>query len=68
MGWRGLIDDLLDGGMLVGLPELQIRSSRGYGLIDAQPDASSEAKRALWAWVLGCAAEAVGEKAGRTQA
>lgn len=56
MGWRGLVDDLLDGGMLVGLHELMLRSTQGYGLIDARPDSPGEAKRALQEWVLECAA------------
>ncbi len=71
MGWRGLIDDLLDAGMLVGLPDLQLGSSRGYGLIDAHPEASGEAKRALQEWVLTCAAQPRDEcegEAGRTRA
>nr|WP_297461437.1 LysR substrate-binding domain-containing protein [uncultured Halomonas sp.] len=55
MGWRGLVDDLLDSGMLIGLDELRLSSRRGYGLIDAQPEATSEAKRALQDWILACA-------------
>lgn len=58
MGWRGLVDDMLDGGMLVGLGDFRLRSRRGYGMIDARPDSSSEAKRILQEWVLSCAAEA----------
>lgn len=58
MGWRGLVDDMLESGMLVGLQELGLRSSRGYGLIDARPNTSGEAKRALQQWVLACAEEA----------
>ncbi|PMR73329.1 choline sulfate utilization transcriptional regulator [Billgrantia endophytica] len=57
MGWRGLVDDMLESGMLVGLQELGLRSSRGYGLIDTRPDTSGEAKRALQEWVLACAEE-----------
>ncbi|PMR70344.1 choline sulfate utilization transcriptional regulator [Halomonas heilongjiangensis] len=71
MGWRGLVDDLLDGGMLVGLHGLALRSPRGYGLIDAQPEASSEAKRALQEWVLAGAAQprdACEGEVGRTRA
>ncbi|MFW3615941.1 hypothetical protein [Billgrantia antri] len=56
MGWRGLVDDLLDGGMLVGLHELMLRSTQGYGLIVARPDSPGEAKRALQEWALECAA------------
>ncbi|PXY00120.1 choline sulfate utilization transcriptional regulator [Halomonas sp. LBP4] len=55
MGWLGLVDDMLESGMLVGLHELGLRSSRGYGLIDARPDSPGEAKRALQEWVLTCA-------------
>ncbi|MCH4562132.1 LysR substrate-binding domain-containing protein [Halomonas sp. EGI 63088] len=55
MGWLGLVDDMLESGMLVGLHELGLRSSRGYGLIDARPDSPGEAKRALQEWVLACA-------------
>jgi putative choline sulfate-utilization transcription factor len=62
MGWRGLVDDLLESGMLVGLQELGLRSSRGYGLIDARPDTSGEAKRALQEWVMACAEESQGNR------
>lgn len=58
MGWRGLVDDLIDSGMLVGLEDLQLTSRRGYGLIDAQPESVSEAKTALKAWISACAREA----------
>lgn len=56
LGWRGLIDPMLESGMLVALPELSVNTSGGYGLIDAQPEANGEAKRALKAWILACAA------------
>ncbi|GGX87980.1 transcriptional regulator [Litchfieldella qijiaojingensis] len=56
MGWHGLVDDMLESGMLVGLHDLRLRSPRGYGLIDARPDSPGEAKQALQEWVLGCAA------------
>ncbi|EPC01478.1 LysR family transcriptional regulator [Litchfieldella anticariensis FP35 = DSM 16096] len=55
MGWRGLIDDMLDSGMLVGLQDLRLCTPRGYGLIDARPDSPGEAKRAFQEWVLACA-------------
>ncbi|TFH86025.1 LysR family transcriptional regulator [Billgrantia azerbaijanica] len=55
MGWRGLVDDMLDNGMLVGLPELGLCTQRGYGLIDGRPEVAGEAKQALQAWVLDCA-------------
>lgn len=57
MGWHGLVDELLEGGMLVGLRDLRLRSARGYGLVDARPDSPGEAKRALQEWVLECAAQ-----------
>ena len=60
MGWRGLLDEQLNNGMLVGLHGLQLCSRRGYGLIDAQPDSSSNAKRALQEWILACASEKEG--------
>lgn len=56
MGWSGLVDDLLDKGMLIGLSDMRLRSARGYGVVDARPDAPGEAKRALWEWILECAA------------
>lgn len=59
MGWRGLVDEAIDSGMLVGLTELALHSAQGYGLIDMQPTAAGEAKATLMAWLL----EAVG--AGR---
>ncbi|WP_104204707.1 choline sulfate utilization transcriptional regulator [Billgrantia saliphila] len=55
MGWRGLVDDMLESGMLVGLHDLRLCSSRGYGVIDARPDSSGEAKRVLQEWVMECA-------------
>ncbi|HET8791198.1 MAG TPA: LysR substrate-binding domain-containing protein [Modicisalibacter sp.] len=58
MGWRGLVDDLIDSGMLIGLHDLQLRSRRGYGLIDAQPESPSAAKKALQEWMLACASQA----------
>lgn len=58
MGWRGLVDEQLDNGMLIGLHDLRLSSRRGYGLIDAQPEATSEAKTALQEWILTCAAQA----------
>ena len=68
MGWHGLIDDLLDSGMLVGLSDLRLGTPRGYGLIDARPDSPGEAKRAFQEWVLACTAAAMGEKADRQKA
>ncbi|WP_445395440.1 hypothetical protein [Zobellella sp. An-6] len=38
MGWKGLVDHLIEGGMLVGLESLSLRTQRGYGLIDVRPD------------------------------
>ncbi|SDL94691.1 putative choline sulfate-utilization transcription factor [Modicisalibacter muralis] len=58
MGWRGLVDDLIDSGMLVGLDDLRLSSRRGYGLIDAQPELPSEAKAALQEWIIDCAGQA----------
>lgn len=57
MGWRGLVDDLLESGILIALDPKPLRSQRGYGLIDTQPDVSSEAKQALQQWILTCAIE-----------
>ncbi|MFC3286093.1 choline sulfate utilization transcriptional regulator [Litchfieldella rifensis] len=65
MGWRGLIDDLLDSGMLVGLADLRLCTPRGYGLIDARPDSPGEAKRAFQEWVLACAEEQPEERGAR---
>lgn len=60
MGWQGLVDDLLSSGMLVGLDDLRLSSRRGYGLIDAQPESPSEAKTALYDWILACALQVEG--------
>ncbi|WP_198650069.1 LysR substrate-binding domain-containing protein [Zobellella maritima] len=57
MGWRGLVDSLLESGILVALDTQPLRSQRGYGLIDAHPEVASEAKQALQQWVLDCAAQ-----------
>ncbi|NHH99829.1 Glycine cleavage system transcriptional activator [Oceanimonas sp. MB9] len=55
MGWRGLVDGLLESGILVALDTQPLHSRRGYGLIDIQPDDNSEAKQALQQWILTCA-------------
>lgn len=67
MGWHGLVDEMLEKEMLVGLHDLRLRSARGYGLVDARPDSPGEAKRALWEWILECAARSPGPdtEAGR---
>lgn len=57
MGWRGLVDGLLESGILVALDPQPFRTQRGYGLIDVQPDIISEAKQALKQWILTCVAQ-----------
>lgn len=52
LGWRGLIDDLLERGMLVGLEALSLGTTSGYGVIDVHPDDWSPAKQAFQGWVL----------------
>ncbi|MBB3190490.1 choline sulfate utilization transcriptional regulator [Halomonas cerina] len=52
LGWRGLVDDLLERGMLVGLEALSLRTTNGYGVIDVHPDDGSSAKRSFLDWVL----------------
>ncbi len=52
IGWRGLVEDMLENGILVGLPELGVQTARGYGLIDARPGMGSAAKRAFMEWML----------------
>ncbi|MBB3231435.1 LysR substrate-binding domain-containing protein [Halomonas stenophila] len=52
LGWRGLVDDLLERGMLVGLEALSLKTASGYGMIDAHPDDGSPAKQAFQDWVL----------------
>ncbi|OIN09156.1 LysR family transcriptional regulator [Oceanisphaera psychrotolerans] len=59
MGWGGLVDSLLDSGILIALDTQPLRSQRGYGLIDAHPKVSSDAKRLLLQWVLDCTAQQV---------
>ncbi|PSJ45255.1 LysR family transcriptional regulator [Zobellella endophytica] len=57
MGWKGLVDHLIEGGMLVGLESLSLRTRRGYGLIDVRPEVTGEAKRMLLEWILSCRAQ-----------
>ncbi|UYG07042.1 choline sulfate utilization transcriptional regulator [Halomonas sp. M4R1S46] len=52
LGWRGLVDDLLERGMLVGLEGLNLRTPNGYGMIDVHPEDRSPAKQAFQDWVL----------------
>ncbi|MDN3557926.1 choline sulfate utilization transcriptional regulator [Halomonas maura] len=52
LGWRGLVDDLLERGMLVGLEALSLKSDNGYGVIDVHPEDRSPAKQAFLDWVL----------------
>ena len=52
LGWRELVDDLLDTGLLVGLEHLKVTSDNGYGLVDPQPRAGGEAKSLFMRWVL----------------
>lgn len=56
MGWKGLVDHLIEGGMLVGLESLSLRTRRGYGLFDVRPEVTGEAKRVLLEWILSCCA------------
>jgi putative choline sulfate-utilization transcription factor len=52
LGWRGLVDDLLDRHMLLGLDHLRLGTSSGYGVIDIHPEDLSPAKRVFLEWVL----------------
>lgn len=52
LGWRGLVDDLLDRRMLVGLDHLRLGTDSGYGVIDVHPEDVSPAKRVFLEWVL----------------
>lgn len=52
LGWRGLIDDLLERRMLVGLDHLRLGTTSGYGVVDVHPEDVSSAKRVFLEWVL----------------
>ncbi|WP_434050180.1 LysR substrate-binding domain-containing protein [Marinobacter salarius] len=52
LGWRGLIDDLLERRMLVGLEHLCLGTASGYGIVDVNPEDLSPAKRDFLEWVL----------------
>ncbi|PSJ20670.1 LysR family transcriptional regulator [Halomonas sp. ND22Bw] len=52
LGWRGLVDDLIERGMLTGLDGLSLSTSNGYGMIDVHPEDRRDAKRAFMAWIL----------------
>ncbi len=52
LGWRGLVDDLLERGMLVGLEGLSLSTSNGYGVIDVHPEDRRAAKGAFVDWMM----------------
>ncbi|MBB3139195.1 LysR substrate-binding domain-containing protein [Halomonas organivorans] len=52
LGWRGLVDDLIERGMLVGLENLSLGTASGYGVIDVHPEERRAAKRAFVDWML----------------
>ncbi|MFG6177626.1 LysR substrate-binding domain-containing protein [Halomonas sp. THAF12] len=52
LGWRGLVDDLIERGMLVGLENLSLGTSSGYGVIDVHPEDRRTAKWAFVDWML----------------
>lgn len=52
LGWQGLVDDLIERDMLVGLEHLRVATSSGYGLIDVDPSDGAPAKRAFLDWVI----------------
>jgi putative choline sulfate-utilization transcription factor len=52
LGWRGLIDDLLERRMLVGLEHLCLGTASGYGVVDVNPEDLNPAKRDFLEWVL----------------
>ncbi|GAA0618946.1 choline sulfate utilization transcriptional regulator [Halomonas beimenensis] len=52
LGWRGLVDDLVERGMLVGLEALSLSTPNSYGVIDVQPDDRTPAKQAFQDWLL----------------
>ncbi len=58
LGWRGLVDSLLDAGILVALEDLALVSEGGYGVIDVRPDLPGTPKRALLRWLMANAAGA----------
>jgi len=51
LGWRGLVDDMLERRMLVGLDHLRLDTASGYGVIDVRPEDLSPAKRVFLEWV-----------------
>lgn len=52
LGWRVLIDDLLDNGTLVSLEGMQLATACGYGLIDNGAEHQTRAQKALLDWLL----------------
>ncbi|MBB5320212.1 LysR substrate-binding domain-containing protein [Marinobacter oulmenensis] len=54
LGWRGLIDVMLDRRMLVGLEHLGLCTSGGYAVIDGHPEENNAAKALFLDWMLSC--------------
>lgn len=51
LGWRGLVEDMLERGMLVGLKHLSLATPNGYGIIDANPNDNGVGKRTFLDWI-----------------
>lgn len=52
LGWRPLVDELLDGGQLVALPAPPLRTRRGYFLVRPQGREPWEALDSLREWIV----------------
>lgn len=51
LGWRGLVESMIERGMLVGLEDFCLATPNGYGVIDANPDDYGVGKRVFLDWV-----------------
>ncbi|SDG33380.1 putative choline sulfate-utilization transcription factor [Onishia taeanensis] len=52
LGWRGMVENQLERGMLVGLESLSLSTDNGYGVIDIHAEDQSPAKQAFLEWIL----------------
>lgn len=52
LGWRTLVDDLIDAGVLVGLSEFSLDTSGGYYVVEPKPNEQINAKRYFIDWIL----------------
>lgn len=53
LGWRGLVDDLIDQGFLVEVEGYRVATELGYDVVDTHPATPSRAKQRFLDWIAG---------------